>query len=93
MRDYPKLYDHAPFWLPEEFVAITLPPFGIFVRQRVMGEQRRRVLDHELIHWEQYLRHGALGYYVRYLWQWMRAGFSYERHPMEIEARERSGAR
>ena len=93
MRDYPKLREGMPFFAPKWAAAITLPPFGIWIKESHEGERRRRILDHELIHWEQYLRHGAIGFYWRYLTGWVKAGFSYENHEMEIEARERSGVR
>lgn len=45
---------------------------------------------HEAIHLEQIARYGALGFAARYAWGLLRYG--YERHPLEIEARERSGS-
>jgi len=84
-------------WIPtgKAYAAITLPPFGIFMRKRMspsgLGTEEgfKRLLDHELIHWEQYRRWGLLGYYGRYL-VWLVA-YGYKDHPMEVEARERSG--
>lgn len=49
------------------------------------------LIAHEEIHLEQIQRHGPLGFAARYLWLLMRHG--YEAHPMEIEARIKSGHR
>lgn len=44
------------------------------------------LIAHELAHVEQWRRHGPL-FPLVYAWRWAAAGFSYARHPMEIEAR------
>ena len=49
------------------------------------------LVAHEEVHLAQIERYGALGFTARYLWLLMRHG--YEAHPMEIEARIRSGHR
>jgi hypothetical protein len=49
------------------------------------------LVAHEAVHLEQVQRHGPLGFPARYLWGLVRHG--YENHPMEIEARQRSGFR
>jgi hypothetical protein len=49
------------------------------------------LVAHEEVHLAQIDRHGPWGFAMRYLWGLVRYG--YERHPMEIEARERSGYR
>lgn len=80
--------------LMDGYRAITLPPFGIWIDSEqvpIEGDEFCGVLKHESVHWEQWRRYGTLGYYVRYLVGWLRHG--YENHPMEIEARERSGVR
>lgn len=87
-ESYPKVRTGVPFWLPEGYVAITIPPFGVYMKKGVASQ----VLDHELVHWEQYLRYGLVGYYWRYLKHFLKGGH-YEDHPMEIEAFERSGVR
>lgn len=71
--------------------AITLPPFGVFVRPDMYTERTpeflRTLLRHELAgHWAQYRRMGLLGFYLRYLWYTLRYG--YRDNPMEVEARE-----
>lgn len=76
------------WWLPGKFIAITLPPFGVWIRD---GAQDRkdlsRIIRHEGIHWDQYLRWGWM-VYIRYVGLWIRHG--YWNHPHEVEARERS---
>lgn len=66
---------------------ITLPPFGIYIR--VGHEADQGLKEHEAVHWEQYERMGCWSYYLTYLWYQVRYGQA--NHPMEIEARERSG--
>lgn len=66
--------------------AITLPPFGIYIRDAYKDDET--ILRHEQIHWEQYQRYGFWGFYWHYLSQAARKG--YEQHPMEQEAYERS---
>ena len=72
-------------WLPIPFAGITLPPWGIFIKQ---GRDSARLRRHELVHWAQYERHGLWGFYAGYVFHWIRAGFSYANHPWEIEARQ-----
>lgn len=74
-------------WLPIRHAAITLPPVGIFVKRKHDSERLRR---HEQVHWQQYRERSVLGFYVGYLVAWVRAGFSYQNHPWEIEARKLS---
>ncbi len=45
---------------------------------------------HEAVHLDQLRRLGPVRFVALYLWLLMRHG--YDRHPMEIEARERSGS-
>jgi hypothetical protein len=47
------------------------------------------LVAHEAVHLEQIERYGAWGFSARNLWCLARYG--YWRHPMEVEARERSG--
>jgi hypothetical protein len=49
------------------------------------------LIAHEQAHLDQLRRLGQVRFVARYLWLLIRHG--YERHPMEIEARERSGHR
>ncbi len=78
--------------LPGAMRAVTVPPYGILIEGGVHPSIYWGVLNHERIHWEQYLRLGsAVRFYLVYGWMWLRYG--YGRHPMEIEARERAGIR
>lgn len=47
------------------------------------------LIAHEQVHLDQLARLGPLRFVARYLWLLLRHG--YERHPMEVEARETSG--
>lgn len=49
------------------------------------------LVAHERVHLDQLRRLGPVRFTARYLWLLLRHG--YEAHPMEIEARERSGHR
>jgi hypothetical protein len=49
------------------------------------------LVAHEEVHLEQIRRYGGVGFTVRYLWWLFLHG--YENHPLEIEARQRSGYR
>jgi Domain of unknown function (DUF4157) len=46
---------------------------------------------HELTHVQQYRRYGHFGFVVRYLYSWVRNGFSYYNINMEKEARAAEG--
>ncbi len=65
------------------FNGIAIPPIGIFIRQDQAGNQQ--LLNHELVHWQQYLRDGLLGFYGGYLQQHLCGG--YDLNPYEVEAR------
>ena len=63
--------------------AITLPPLGIYVLAEHIDSERLR--RHEMAHWAQYERMGAVRFYVGYIALWVRYG--YQNHPWEREAR------
>ena len=64
--------------------AVTLPPFGIYVRPERMNDEA--LLRHEQVHWAQWQRMGTIRFYATYLWQlWLHG---YDDHPMEHEARK-----
>jgi hypothetical protein len=71
-------------WLPSA-KAITMPPFGIFIRSKYKGV--KTILIHEVTHWRQYLRMGLLKFYFNYFIESLK--FSYNRMPMEQEAEAR----
>lgn len=68
--------------------AITLPPYGIYILEERMQEQG--LILHEEVHWEQWERMGTFRFYKEYILGLLKHGYSAE-HPMEKEARERSG--
>jgi hypothetical protein len=73
--------------LPFNYNAQTIPPLGIFVKKN--QSNNNKLIEHELVHWEQYRRSGAIFYYAKYGIQKMIYG--YDRMPMEIEARAKLG--
>ena len=70
--------------------AITLPPRGVYVLPERINEPG--LIAHETVHWEQYERMGLIRFYAEYVWGLIRYGYSAD-HPMEKEAREKSGVR
>jgi hypothetical protein len=62
----------------------TLPPFGIYIRERCLADDR--LCRHERAHWAQWQRMGTVKFFVVYLWLLARHG--YDEHPMELEARQ-----
>lgn len=82
----PRPAPHIVRWFLRTFAygGITLPPLGIYILAERINEAP--LVRHELAHWAQYERKGALGFYTSYLWGLVRHG--YRNHPMEIEARE-----
>lgn len=68
--------------------AITLPPFGVYIRDGYQADLR--IQKHEAVHWAQYERMGLLRFYTTYVWySWT---YGYWDNPMEVEAREQSEA-
>lgn len=70
-------------WVLPPFRAMTIPPFGIFIKKQFEGD--KQILAHDLIHWKQYERMGFIMYYIRYFFQIVFIG--YDTMPMEMEAR------
>lgn len=66
------------------FRAMTIPPFGIFVKKKYKGNSQ--ILEHDKIHWKQYKRMGLFMYCFRYIIQLIVIG--YDTMPMEMEARQ-----
>lgn len=69
--------------LSKNYNARTIPPFGIFIK--ATERNNAELLNHELIHWQQYQKMGLVKYYRTYFRQMKEYG--YDAHPMEIEAR------
>jgi hypothetical protein len=81
-KKQPKIYYVS--WVIPPFRAMTVPPFGIFVKKKFKGD--KQILNHDLIHWKQYKRMGLFMYYFRYFMQLLLIG--YDTMPMEMEARQ-----
>lgn len=69
--------------LPGGFNALCVPPFGVFVKRD--QEQNESLLEHELVHWQQFQQRGLLSFYSEYLQQWLTCG--YDAMELEKEAR------
>lgn len=78
----PKIYYVK--WVIPPFRAMTIPPFGIFIKKEFKLDPQ--ILRHDCIHWKQYLRMGFILYYSRYFFQLLLIG--YDTMPMEMEARQ-----
>ena len=70
--------------LPHGYNAMTVPPFGIFILESERGNDA--LLQHEMMHWDQFVRNGLLPYYGRYFFEMHKYG--YDNMPMELEARQ-----
>lgn len=66
------------------FRGMTIPPFGIFIKKEFEGDAK--ILEHDMVHWEQYKRMGLFMFYFRYFIQLIIIG--YDTMPMEMEARQ-----
>lgn len=80
-----KIY-YIPFDIPGSQMAATIPPFGIFIEKKYKGD--KSLLNHELVHWDQYDRMGFFGFYSTYISEYIKYGRKYG--PMEVEARKLS---
>jgi hypothetical protein len=63
---------------------VTLPPLGIYIRERCLADDR--LCRHEQTHWAQWQKMGTIRFYATYLWYNVRYG--YQDNPMEVEARK-----
>lgn len=70
-------------FLPYNYHAMTIPPFGIFIRKD--QAQNQNLIDHEMVHWQQYQQMGLVAYHARYLKELLTYG--YDSMPMEVKAR------
>ena len=55
---------YLPFNIPGKQMAVTIPPFGIFIESKYKHEGNRpgSVLSHEKVHWRQFRRMGLLSF-------------------------------
>jgi len=78
---------YIPFNIPGPQMAITIPPFGIFIEDDL--KNNKSVLKHEKVHWNhQYKNMGLFGFYRQYFSEYVKYGRKYG--PMEVEARKLS---
>lgn len=77
---------YIPFNIPGSQMAATIPPFGIFIEDEYKGNAS--LLNHELVHWDQYKRMGMFVFYRTYFSEYLKYGRI--NGPMEIEARKLS---
>jgi hypothetical protein len=55
------------FFLGKDVIAITLCPFGIYIRK---GKEKSVTINHEKIHWKQQLEMLVLFFYLWYIIEW-----------------------
>ena len=67
--------------------AKTIPPFGILINNNNINN--KKLLAHELYHWQQYQQTGAILFYLNYAFEMATLG--YDTMPMEINARIAAG--
>lgn len=80
-----KIY-YIPFNIPGTQMAATIPPFGTFIEKKYKGNLS--ILNHELVHWDQYKKMGFWGFYSTYSKEYFKYGRKYG--PMEVDARKLS---
>lgn len=68
----------------KNYNAKVVPPFGIYINKSQADNSK--LLQHELVHWNQYKRTGALLFYLKYFIEY--ALYGYDDMPLEIEARK-----
>lgn len=77
---------YTPIDIPGTQIAATIPPFGIFIEKKY--KNNKSLLNHEMVHWDQYNRMGVFGFYSTYFSEYLKYGRKYG--PMEKEARKLS---
>jgi len=77
---------YTPIDIPGTQMAATIPPFGIFIEKKY--KNNKSLLNHEMVHWDQYNRMGFFGFYSTYFSEYLKYGRKYG--PMEKEARKLS---
>lgn len=80
-----KIY-YIPFGIPGSQMAATIPPFGTFIESKYTND--KSILNHEMVHWNQYNRMGFVSFYSTYFSEYLKYGRKYG--PMEVEARKLS---
>lgn len=82
----PEAVYYIPFDIPGSQMAVTVPPFGIFIEEK--HKKDGDILKHEKIHWKQYKEMELFVFYGTYLSEFLKYGRI--NGPMEIEARRLS---
>lgn len=82
---------YLPFNIPGSQMAVTIPPFGIFIEYDHIndGEGKGSIIAHERVHWLQYKRMGLFKFYYEYFTEYFKHGRIHN-HWMEVEARKLS---
>ena len=75
--------------LPFGFKGMAIPPFRIYVLKTLHGDELNKVLLHLNIHFAQAKRMFYVGFYLRYIFQWLLIG--HRAMPLEMEARLKAG--
>ena len=73
--------------LPFNYNAQTIPPFVIMFQKE--DAENPTLVEHELFHWKQYQRTGAIIFHIKYFIQNLMYG--YDKMPLEVEARKYVG--
>ena len=76
LSKHPFVY-YLPFNIPGKQMAITIPPFGIFIESKYENENSNNpcsIMKHEVIHWEQYKKMGLISFYYNYLKCYLNSG-------------------
>jgi hypothetical protein len=59
------------FVFSEHLPGISLAPFGIFLREDLLADANKYLLNHEKIHWKQQIEMLFLFFYIFYLTEWL----------------------
>lgn len=73
--------------LPFNYNAQTIPPLFIMVQKE--DAENKKLMEHELVHWSQYQKTGAIIFHMKYFLQ--NLVYGYDKMPLEVEAREYVG--
>jgi len=63
---------YLPFNIPGNQMAITIPPFGMFIEGHLKGNDE--LVRHEQVHWSQYERMGFFTFYATYFKEYFTYG-------------------
>lgn len=62
----------------------------ILLHRRALAPEYRdwlpTLIAHELVHYDQWMRYGFFGFLTRYVGDWARNGFDYQKIELELEA-------